>query len=530
MVLIPMGLFIFMICSAAYFNALVSKQSAFAALARSEVSTRQESVNRAALLAFGNQIRQTLQGGSPTGLAAALASVLNNEQLAQNIFEGTSIGSFAQGQGNVSVTTLMGGTANPAADIMGAVSSAPSTLTFPSTRVQFGDGNGRFLGKSWTYLVESDYAQQSNIGSEAGELMSAETTRRSTRITILEVPGQFAIEGGSVTVASPIAGSVFAERIALQSGSAVQGRTAAFSEITWGTNARVGGTTLSSAGSSTSGALETLRHNTPALTGALSVLNQQSTLISIPLGDRTPNAEGISAIFIPPPATGDWDVYTHPYFQTDSRLTLTNIAPGTPPDPALLVPSLSNGRGTIAQRRAESSAGVPATYVAFATQPHPYLPGSMLIANVDCMAIPVINGRRSLYLDFSTTDGTYPRQRVGVRLFNAEELDTPFSLVSGNPVFVTGTFNPAGHPSSILAPRVAFGLSNMENFVSFSGSTQSVLADTARSSNAFTAPQSGFATPATLTLSDINPTDPANLPPVNLLNWVIVAEDATANP
>jgi hypothetical protein len=77
---------------------------------------------------------------------------------------------------------------------------------------------------------------------------------------------------------------------------------------------------------------------------------------------------------------------------------------------------------------------------------------------------------------------------------------------------------------------VAFGLDNTENFVSFTGSKQSVLPHSARPSNAFIAPQSGFTTPATLRLFDIDPTTPANLPPVNLLNWVIVAEDATENP
>jgi hypothetical protein len=530
MVLIPMGLFIFMICSAAYFNALVTKQSAFSALARSEVSTRQESVNRAALIAFGNQVRQSLQGDNPTGIATALAAVLNNEQLAQNIFAGISIGAFAQGTGNVTVTTISGGTANPSADIINAVTSDPDTLTFPSTRIQLGDTSGRFLGKSWSYLVESDYIQQSNLGPGPSEIISAETTRRATRITILEISGQFAIEGGAVTVTSPVSGSVFADRIVLQAGAEVQGRTAAYSEIAWGANARVGANTLGSAGSSASGSLETLRHKTPALTGAMSVLNQQSTLISIPLGDRTPNAEGISVIFTPPPSTSDWDVYTHPYFQTDSRLVLGSITPGVAPDPALLVPLISNGKGTIAQRRSESSSGSTATYIDFTSQPHPYLPGTLLVANIDCQAIPVINGRRSLYLDFTTTDGTYPRQRVGVRLYNAEVLDTPFSLVSGNPVFVTGTFNPAGHPSSILAPRVAFGLSNSENFVSFTGSKQSVMAHTARSSSDFLAPQSGFSTPTSLTLSDIDPTSPTNLPPVSLLNWVILAEDATDNP
>jgi hypothetical protein len=529
MVLIPMGLFIFMICSAAYFHALISKQSAFTALARSEVSVRQESVNRSALLAFGNQIRQALRGETPTGIDSALASVLNNESLAQSIFEGDSIGSFARGTGNVRVTNLSLGTANPGSDILNDVSSAPSTLTFPSTRIQFGDTSGRFLGKAWSYLVESDYSQQANVGTGSREIISAQATRRTTKITILEVPGQFAIEGGDVTVVGPIEGSVFADRISLQSGSEVQGRATAFSQISWDSNARVKGASLSGTGSSASGMIETLRHTNPTLTGALSVLNQQSTVISIPLGDRTPNAEGISAIFLPPISTSDWDVYSHPYFQTDIRLTLSGITPGVTPDPTLAIPVFSNGKGTIAQRRNESS-GPPASFIDFTVQPHPYLPGNIILANVDCAGIPVVNGRRTIYLDFVTTDATYPRQRVGVRLYNGETLDTPFSLVSGNPVFVTGTFNPNDHPCSILAPRVAFGLDNTENFVSFTGSKQSVLPHSARPSNAFIAPQSGFTTPATLRLFDIDPTTPANLPPVNLLNWVIVAEDATNIP
>jgi hypothetical protein len=529
MVLIPLGMFIFMICSAAYFHALISKQAAFAALARSEVSVRQESVTRSALVAFGNQIRQSLQGGETRGIASALASVLNNKSLAQNIFDGEAIGAFAQGTGNVRVTDSRG-PANPGADILNAASSPYSTQTFPTTRIQFGDSSGLFLGKKWSYLVESDYTQTANVGPGSREILSAQTTRRATKITIFEVPGQFAIEGGDVTVVGPIEGSVVADRISLETGSEVKGRATAFSQISWNSNARVKGVTLSQRGSSSSGTIETLRHINPTLTGALSVLNQQSTVISVPLGNRTPNAEGISSIFLPPPSATDWDVYTHPYFQTDIRLTLSGLVPGVSPDPAIAIPRVSNGKGTISQRRNESPSGSPATFIDFTVQPHPYLPGNIIFANLDCAGVPAIDGRRTIYLDFVTTDGTYPRQRVGVRLYNAETLDTPFSLVSGNPVFVTGTFNPNDHPCSILAPRVAFGLSNTENFVSFTGSKQSVLSHSALPSNAFVAPQSGFTAPATIKLSDVDPTNPANLPPVNLLNWVIVAEDATETP
>ena len=512
-------LFIIVLCiaimtvtTATFMLAMKAKTSSYTILARSEATDRQLSANRASLLAFSSYIQKAMEGSSAVTIDAALTDVLNATNNANWLAGGSHNNSVLLGSAQVRVQAESDST-DPASDIKGSLTQQYQTIKCNNDRFKIGNSNGEFLGKRWTYLLESSFEQKYRLDNSDNNMLTRANTALRSRITVFEFPSQFAVQGALLDINSQIDGSVLAGNANIGAGTNVEGLLTALHSPNLQAGANIGG--VSAKGGDF--IPEEYKHDSgQPFDGQISALDTQGTALLIPPGR---DAEGNEVnIFGNPGSPNNWDIYTLPVYQTDLRLSLAIGGDGTIISSQIIQ---SNGTPTADFAERTSQSFLAADYLNGWVSSS--LIGAIPTVNINLEKAPVINGRRSIYVSVINNDSAQ------IRLYNGAEINTPTSVVSSNTVLIASELNKLKKPFSIIAPHVVFGEAGA-NFTKFSGNVAMV--DTSSKNTTGYNPaqfevgqRNNLATPSEgIELYNIDPTDPNSLPPAYLKNWLIYVE------
>lgn len=516
-IVIPFSVALFSLAAMFLYLTVNSKRATAANSVRAETYQRQTDAAHAAAQGLSRQSLSNIL------FSVVTAGIQGNNRVNLNhqasVTEAIDADYASGGIGSVSFTTSSGNAADPSSDLLAALAMPYVSLPFPDIRFSPKPTGAAFIAKRFDYGVVTSYAQNDNIS--ASPITSQETTESTQSLTLYEVPTQFAVDGGDVTITKAVNGSVLARNVVLRAN--VGGTVAAEKSVEWNAGISVDGVSLPARTGNGTGFIEALNHSTGLnFKKQVTLLEAQSSVQWIPLGDRSLDSEGIPMICRTPATSTDWDVYTHPYFSTSVRIrSTTPISRSSPPLFSTLPCYISAGDGSAGQRRGEMMSSP--TFGEIMTASNGYLPASgvAIMVVVDVSNIPVISGTRTLFVDLVSDYAASPRKSVLIGLKNADNLTSPFSLVSANPVVFLGNFNSTGMPASIIAPAVLHSLSPVSPQVTFTGLRSSIRRNVPM--DPFSV-QAGNTTIAaySITLADVNGTNPANLPPVTLKNWLIV--------
>lgn len=514
---------------AAYFL-FRTKETAFVTISDHEARQKQERITRSMPGEFASSLKASLERGSSLELSGALLSLFEQDTVIGSREDNTVIRTLSNATASVDLLNHTGSTpANPRSDLLNAIGTPYTVVSIPSgSSFSFGDSNGRFLGRSWSYILRSSWEQENVSNPDAPRSMTSAQTTLQRSVLLYEIPSQAAMEGHNLQVVdSRVNGSLVGDSVALGPNlTRVNGTVTARNSVNWERSSIRVGDSLTPLGSKSEYDDAQFNQLVGQITTSkrpVTLLSQQSRVYYIPVGDRSPDSEGISAIYRRPADDSDWSVYAHPYYKTAVRVVGSGLNPAVPVNWATTEIRTASNLNTLSGRRNETVVnGTAMPFGAFTLKSHPTLGGPLLLLEIDVAAIPVVNGTRTLYIDLTTTDPTHARRRVGVTFKNASGIGSPVSIVSANPVYLTGTFEP-GHPSSILAPSIQAGLDWTPARVFHSGQRQNGFTPNASTTDRVIPDGRGNAVSVQGYPTNI-PLNPNALPPVTLLSWLVVVQ------
>ena len=505
------------VVTSSIFMAGIARSNAFENSVRSEAEQKQLTSIRAASSIASSSAMSALQGTNNDVSAQVQAYLTDNDQdaLWGASRTGTRSGNIVNpNSSEVSFTDLSGNSVNFTTDLVNSLSASYSSVSYPNIRFGLKKPGESIIAKLFRYQLVTSLEQNLSILGKTSRILSSATTTKTNLLTIYEIPSQFAVDAGMVTVSQNVQGSVVASSAAINGD--ISGNVAVSTNVTWAAGSTVSGVSLGTKDSNVGWFEKLANTGGSGFTNQVSVLSDQSTVQFLTVGDRSLDAEGVSALFKKPSASDNLTVYSHPYFSCGIRVSGAGLDVNTPPAFTSLSIVSSNPTGTSSQRIAEAPI-VGATWGTTSSIPHPFNPGlgNMLLVTLDVAAIPSIGGTKTIFIDLQASSGS-ARMSVGVALDNAGDPGVPFSIVSANPIFFVSNFNTANLPCSVLGSKVMNSLGASAP-IAFTGSRVTTRRDSVLDPFAFTAGSGGSSLVSSVTLSDSS-----SLPPVTLKNWLVV--------
>ncbi len=408
-------------------------------------------------------------------------------------------------------------------------SSPYAPITLPSSVVSV--KNGVILGRVFTVTLSRSLGVTNNLDPNN----PASTSSVQKRVRIFEFPDQTAVFGKNLRIdpGAAVTGSVIAQTLAMDPGVNVGGSATISKEINVGTGARVGGATFGAAVASRASAEFAKRLEAGVVTGApvdpttFSVVRGTDSAFLMELGDRATNSSNIPRVLLPVSSGSptNWDLYCLPYYscslrvgarlngpQTEATITITQHDTSTYPGRVTALNtstftcpvdgSVVNGFSIV-----NSTGGV-----------------NLLIDPITLAGVYGASAARAIYADLQRNAGS--RFNMSVALSNAHDLTSleGFSLVTPNTYIYAKRVNTQLPyvPMSILATSMKHGFfrtrpvtaDGQHGFISPALTPNRLSLLSTASGNA--------AVPAGISYGDI--TASTRLPPVSLLNWLVLAD------
>jgi len=384
----------------------------------------------------------------------------------------------------------------------------------------------QFIGRE----IQISYRRNSTH-TDALRPHATQKTRSDFRECIIyEIPSQTAVSGRSILIGHhPVAGSVAARNLTLSPDALVQGGLTVWGRMRLGQGARFSQKTISKEVDALIGSEVVKRWEAGEFSSGSGISSNEVSLIRsnawgawLDLGDRRPSTEGISTLLFPSASPTLWDAYTRPYYQCETRL-IAKLKDG---HSKLEVSLFSASTDTLANR----------------LQPSRHVQTFDLLKNADTIAgvayretttgerLLVLDmatfGGRTVYVDFTASDGQRLADHLFVAFRNAEHLARPggWSLVTPNRILLRGKIN-TSHPipMSLLASEIRFGHSQHASRLTFQGQSVSMADGVTLQTDRYPDAGSGRASIQSLHLHDLS--HPEQLPPIILKSWLIIAKN-----
>ena len=408
-------------------------------------------------------------------------------------------------------------------------SSPYAPITLPSSVVSV--KNGVILGRVFTVTLSRSLGVTNNLDPNN----PASTSSVQKRVRIFEFPDQTAVFGKNLRIdpGAAVTGSVIAQTLAMDPGVNVGGSATISKEINVGAGARVGGATFGAAVASRASAEFAKRLEAGVVTGApvdpttFSVVRGTDSAFLMELGDRATNSRNIPIVLLPVSSGSptNWDLYCLPYYSCSLRVGARLNGPQTAATITITQHDTSTYPGRVtALNTSTFTCPVDGSVV------H----GCSLVSSaggvnlqIDPMTFAWFYGEipvRAIYADLQRSSGG--RLGMSVALSNAHDLTSleGFSLVTPNTYIYAKRVNTQLPyvPMSILATSMKYGFFRTRPVTADGQHGFISPASTPNRLSLLSTASGHAAVPAGISYGDINASN--RLPPVSLLNWLVLAD------
>lgn len=549
-----------------YVSALKNQQSARMANLRSETTGRDVDITRRLIREIPSAIFTSMQSNSSAATARgdlnisstvstvaadysnvsgriSLAGISMTNKINADWMNGTSLSASGVRVGasfDLVSNLLTRWGSGPSGD-----AGSPDLWLYPSSLIGLVTPGTSFIGRRYQWDVTTTFTDTRDIDAQAANRTYTRTHTTVRRFSLYEVPFQTSmLADGALTVgtentgaasgaALSVQGGVYGRNVTLGGSVAVAGSAASAAGVTIGAGSRVAGSTIT---------IPTTRGTEIYAVGGLLAARQVSE------GNNSLEAAFITiapgqAYYCSVASPLNWDLYVRPFYRCAVRIQITN---NTLPSMAVTITTFD--LGTVAGMTT-TWGGRSWTFNSANWATQSFLQKGTTTSGVDDRTLLTINAKAmAQYLSLETgrpatafntvyvgeTPTVLPSPatagQIAVSLSNTKRMSdvftTGFSLVTRQRFYHTSSFNEEFPvPCSVIAPEIFYGTTpGTSRRVQLAGQLGVISGGVASNPGNLQRGDGGYVTTALKSVTATQTTNPASLPPITPVNWLVTCE------